>query len=142
MSRFVAPKRVGPVLASDVGRGDDYLSRLAKYVPTEIVAGFVFLNGLLISAAAADLPGDRWWWHLGAFGLCWVLTPLYLARIPAPVGQPRRLQILLSTAAFPIWAYAVGGGLFASVANGVLASVLLAVFTLVSGVFEPKVGDK
>jgi hypothetical protein len=35
----------------------------------------------------------------------------------------------------------VGGGLFAAVASGVVASLLLVTFSLVSGLFEPKAGD-
>jgi hypothetical protein len=141
VSRFVLAAPVNPALASSSGDKDDYLTRIAKYVPTEIVAAYVFLNGLLISASAAQLPGERWLWYLAAFVLCWVLTPLYLLRRAAPVAQPRRMQVVLSTVAFPIWAYAVGGGLFVTVASGVVASVLLVVFSLVSGLFEPKAGD-
>jgi hypothetical protein len=144
MGRFVKPVPVGAaeLAAADPDR-DTFLARVAKYVPSEVVAAYVFLNGVIVAAAAGQglLPGDPFLWHAGAFVVSWVATPAYLWQA-APPGQPRMLQVTLSTIAFPIWAYAIGGGVFSAVLYPAVGSILLAVFSLISGLFKPRVGDR
>ena len=142
MSRFVVPRDTRTLRAGggDGGDGDDYLTRVAKYVPSEVVAFYLFINGAILAAPAGSLPGDRFIWHIGAFLLCWVATPVYLVR-RASAGQPKRLQIVLSSVAFPVWAYAVGGAVFAAYYTAAMGSILVATFTFVAGLFAPRPGD-
>lgn len=145
MSRLVTPNSPtrNDATMTAANDGDGYLDRVAKYVPTEIVAGYIALNG-----AATGLPGTWQFPGLGGiFLICLILTPVYLYYAAKP-GQPKRLQITISVIAFVIWAYAVGGasGFFGANAlnwhNAALASILLVLFSLISGAFAPKPGDK
>jgi hypothetical protein len=84
-----------------VKAGDDYASRLLKYIPTETVAAYLALSGVVASA-----DGNRavMLWAVFVFGL--LLTPLYLRR----VGNVHSwLQLGISTAAFVVWVFALGG---------------------------------
>jgi hypothetical protein len=124
-----------------VQRGEDrdtYLERIAKYIPGEIVAAYVFLLGVTAPAA----PTHRFWIVLGITLFCLVLTPLYLGRV-ARSQEPKALHLTIGTLAFPIWAYAIAGPQGAFIINGVdiydsiIASVLLVGFSLLTGLFEP-----
>ena len=79
--------RSGGQLAAESGEGDTYLVRIAKYVPSEIVAGYVAINGFSLSAAE---PQQLPIW-IANFGLCLCLTPIYLAR-QASSGQPKAVH--------------------------------------------------
>jgi len=117
---------------------DTYLERIAKYIPGEILAAYIFLLG--ITAAAS--PTNRLWIVGGISLFCLVLTPFYLARM-AKKDEPKSLHLALGTLAFPIWAYAIAGAQGAFVIKGfdlydsIIASVLLVAFSLLTGLFEP-----
>lgn len=82
--------------------GDDYAARLLKYIPTETVAAYLALSGVVMSVE--DQNRAAMLWAVFVFGL--VLTPLYLRR----VGNIRSLvQRTISTVAFGVWVCALGG---------------------------------
>lgn len=142
MSRLVIPIRDDPAMANAGEPGDGYLTRVAKYVPTEIVAGYIFLNG-----TASGLP-NAWviFGLTGSFVLCLALTPLYLRKMAKP-GQPKRLHIAVSMLAFVVWAYAAAGsgGVFGvgglNWYHEALAAMLIAAFSLISGFLRPTPGQ-
>jgi len=117
---------------------DTYLERIAKYIPGEILAAYIFLLGVTAPAA----PVNRFWIVMGISLFCLLLTPLYLARM-AKTGEPKALHLTIGTLAFPVWAYAIAGAQGAFALNGVnlydsiVASVLLVGFSLLTGLFEP-----
>jgi hypothetical protein len=140
MSRLVDPKPRGARFSSgaDGSSVKDYLERVAKYVPSEIVAGYVTINGVIPGAPT----GAQKYLIVGNFFLCWILTPIYLCRMAKP-GQPKAMHLTLSTIAFLIWSYAVVGnmGIFSPAClnwyNVAIATIFLVVFTLISGAFVP-----
>jgi len=171
MGRLVKPQRIVTtrVLTAEVGEGelrageaeaeaeaketvkeqagDTYLERVAKYVPAEIVAFFLFANNLL-KQTLADTPQGQVAKmanfdvvNIGIilFLLAWILTPVYLWRMREE-GDAWKLSALLSFLLFPIWAYAIDAiGLHRVIAfDGHLASILLGVATLVSGLVRPR----
>ena len=77
-----------------------------------------------------------------AFLVCLIATPLYLGRMALP-AQPHRKHQAVSTLAFVVWAYSVGGaaGLFGpkvlNIYDSAIASFALVIFTLVSGIPTP-----
>jgi len=82
---------------------DDYLTRIIKYIPSEVVALYITLYGIA-SAAKDEIPFNLMIWLifvLGALG-----TVLYLWRV-AKVDDG--LQIAISTGAFVVWVFALGG---------------------------------
>jgi hypothetical protein len=112
---------------------------VALYVPSEIVAAYITVLGLISSTPPrAQVPIA-----VAIFVLCLILTPVYLSRFAAP-NEPRATHLSVSTFAFIFWAYAVGAnnGLFGKEIldwyNGAIASILLISFTLISGAIVPK----
>lgn len=115
----------------------DYLGRVAKYVPSEIIALFLFLNGI---AATAPSDLDRRIWFGVAFGVCLALTPTYFLWVIGTPADPRRYQATVSTIGFIIWAYGLGSGFFAAMHwyFPIGAAFAVAIFSTLSGWLQPK----
>ena len=92
-----------------VNAGDNYLSRVLKHIPSEIVMAYVAIDGVLRTTYSPGAPRDREMllkllWIV--FGALTVLTPLWLWR----VMRVRRLeQLFVSTLSVPVWLFALGG---------------------------------
>jgi hypothetical protein len=117
-------------------RETGYAERTAKYIPGEVLAAYVSINSILGSVDAKDqlLAPASWF----VFGLCLVVTPLYL-RALAIRPEPPWTHLAISTAAFAVWAYALGGPFALSgIQKPWLGSILLILFTLLAGLIEPK----
>lgn len=111
---------------------DRYRDRLYKYIPAEVIAFYLGLNAII--ASASDVPRPVHWFIFLA-GLA--ATPYYL-RVVQKVVSPR--QLLISTLAFLVWAFALGGP-FAALASykPIYGAVLLPVFTFfVAGISLPQ----
>jgi len=123
--------------------GDNYLERMVKYVPAEIVAGSMLVNSILDqamksagqNATMAGLPvttiAD------GALILGLLLTPLFCCYVRED-GDAWIVNALVSTIAFPFWAYLMGAVAFANHHDGNLAAILVLIFTAVSGLVSPR----
>ena len=140
MSRLVEPRPKGskPRLTASAGR-DSYLERVAKYVPAEIVAAYVVIIGFAASVPTSTQLAAM----VVAFAVCLIATPLYLWRM-GKGAKVKSVHLIVSTIAFVIWAYAVGGsgGLFGVTGLNLhepnWASIILVIFTLASGLVEPR----
>jgi len=110
---------------------DDYLSRLIKYIPAEVVA--VYLAMQAIVSSATDAPG---WLIWAVFGGLLVLTPLYLRRV---ARVDKWVQISLSALAFVVWVFALPDGPFTSFDwyNPVYPALALIFATFVFPIIEP-----
>jgi hypothetical protein len=92
-----------------VNRADTYMSRVLKYIPSEIVMAYISIDGMLRTCYNPDLWADRQMllkllWIVSA--ILTVLTPLWLWR----VMRVRRLsQLFISTISVPVWLFALGG---------------------------------
>lgn len=140
MGRFL--KRTPPVSAAEAGAPmtiNTYLERIVKYIPSEIIAGYIAVNGFLTS-----MPENLVEWSLG-INLCLfaALTVWFVAKFAQP-GDAKRTQIMVSLGAFFIWAYAVTGksGIFGEdywkIYFAPIASSAVIIFTIVSALIEPK----
>ena len=162
----VAQAGNGDAAGKDAEGADNYLERIAKYVPAEIVAFFIFVNSICAGAIdkhisdsspesfhallakaleTVTMAGFNVWivsWGLLLLGF--VLTPLYLlaVRDPNDPGEFVGLNIAVALVAFPVWAYAVGAVAFRPWYDGGLASILVAVFSVVSGAISPTLVNK
>jgi hypothetical protein len=122
---------------------DNYLERIAKYVPGEVLAFFVFLNVILEQAqktggkgaVMAGVPVTTV--AQGALIVGLMLTPLFVWYVREE-GDAWLTNAFVSTLAFPFWAYALGAVAFADYWDGNLAAILLATFTVVSGLISPR----
>jgi hypothetical protein len=114
-------------MAREIRDNQSYRDRLLKLIPSEIVAAFLVIEGMLEpSLTARDLPVAVSW---AVFALLFVLTPVYLCQ----VHQVRRLpQLALTTVTFAVWVYTLGGPFkYQGWHSATIASVVLVLWTLV-----------
>jgi hypothetical protein len=159
MSRLVRKPQVSDEHISDLERvlrsdldgiavpntepGDNYFVRLVKYVPGEVLAFFMVINAILeqamksggSNAAMAGVPVSMV--AAGAvIASCLVLTPMFCWYVREE-GDAWIVNAIVSTIAFPFWAYLMGAVAFANHHDGDLAAILVLTFTVVSGVISP-----
>ena len=85
---------------------DDYVGRLVKYIPAEIIA--------LYLGVANVIPVTDSSYHLALWivaGVTTVITPIYMwFATRSKTGQPTLWsQIIIATLVFPVWVFAIGG---------------------------------
>ena len=142
MENFLAPASGYGTQGLGVQVADNYLERVTKYVPFEVIAFFIFINAIL-SQAMKSGPGAMMAGFpvatiaLGALVVAMVLTPLFIWYVRED-GDAWFTNAVVSTLAFPFWAYALGAVAFAGYHDGNLAAILLATFTVVSGLIAPR----
>jgi hypothetical protein len=138
MSRFVQPRSVNQVQGSG---GDGYVDRVAKYIPAEIVAAFLAVQGLVISLAEV---GMRLAVLSAVLVVFMILTPVYLRTAARASASPWKLQAVLGVIALPFWAYALAvlpglitGPFDGTLYNGTVAAIALIVVSVAFGAFQP-----
>jgi hypothetical protein len=105
---------------------DDFVTALLKYIPAEIVGAFVFIDGI-VGTTSTDMY-VRW----AVFAVLLILTPVYIWRVTNEPGkQIAKAQIAVSTVAFAVWVFTIGGP-FAQYSWYVsrYAAALLAIYTV------------
>jgi len=112
---------------------DSYTDRLIKYIPSEIVAAFISMNGIVQSMAAKP---D--WIDWAIFILLLVITPLYIWRVTTPKGEPAPMgQIAISTLSYVVWVFALGGPFIAlSWYQSVYGALILPLYTLIVPIID------
>ncbi len=121
---------------------DDYLLRLAKYVPAEVLAFSILINAILDqalrdggkAAAMAGIPVTRI--AIAALVLGTMMSPLFVWYVRRK-GDAWVTHAGVAFVAFPVWSYAIGAVAFADCRDGNLAAILLASFTVMSGLIKP-----
>src|ERR1700733_6150408 len=122
--------------------GDDYLTRIVKYVPAEIIGCSMLVNAILGQAMVAG--GDNATMAgfsvttiaIGALLAGLILTPLFCWYVRED-GDAWLVHAIVSTGAFPFWAYLMGAVAFERCHDGNLAAILILTFTGVSGLVAP-----
>ena len=71
------------------------------------------------------------------FLVCLALVPLFVWYVREK-GDAWVINAVVSTVAFPFWAYALGATAFSDHWDGNLAAITLATFTVVSGLIAPR----
>jgi hypothetical protein len=96
-------------MARSVNTADDYVSRVLKHIPSEIVMAYIAIDGVLRTSYNAGIPSERQtlltlqWITLAAMT---ILTPLWLYRV---MRVKRSAQLFISTLSVPVWLFALGG---------------------------------
>jgi hypothetical protein len=114
---------------------DDYPTQILKYIPAEIVAAFVVIDGAIKSAASVPVAVN---WIV--FIALIIITPLYIWKVTSEEGKgPAKAQIAASTFAFVFWVFAIGGP-FTNLSwyLPVYGIIILPLFTLLIPVFVGK----
>ena len=112
--------------------GDDYIAKVVKLIPSEVIATYTAVYNLISS-----LPKN--WWHNVYWGnaiFFWIATPCVLWLIGKKEGKlPSVVTLVISTLAFGVWGYAVSGSLVIGDPGfqPALAGIVLIMFTFVVG---------
>lgn len=116
---------------------DGYFDRVIKYIPSDVVAAWTAVTGLV--NVDAEAPKTTLLWIL--FGIFTLLTAGWTWKQTTKDGKlSATIQILLSTVSFIIWVFALGGP-FASLEGfyrPLYGSLVLIVYTLAVGLVIPK----
>jgi len=122
---------------------DDYLLRLAKYVPAEVLAFSILINAILDQAlrnggAAAAMAGIPVMTIAVAMLVLGTLMSPFFVWYVHEKGDAWVTNACVSFVAFPFWSYALGAVAFTDLRDGNLAAILLASFTVISGLIKPQ----
>jgi hypothetical protein len=112
---------------------DTFTDRLLKYIPAEVVAVYVFVEGIIRQSATPEQQNTIFW---TVFIILWVCTPLYLWRVQ---HVTKVIQLIVSFLAFFVWVFALGGP-FVSFGwyNPIYGAVLLPLYTFLIPIIEPQ----
>jgi hypothetical protein len=112
---------------------DDYLSRIVKYVPVEVITLFALVNGA-IQQSSSQGPHAVLLWIV--FVVIAALTPLYLWRVQKVT---KVVQLAVSTVAFGVWVFYIGGPFaLCTWYQPLYGVVVLPLFTFAIGLIEPE----
>lgn len=115
---------------------DSYFDKVIKYIPADVVGAWVAISGIIKSASEEVSKGTLLWI---AFAVGMALTAAWTwKQTQEPDRRTAATQILISTAAFGVWVFALGGP-FAELSwyAPVHGSLLLIGFTLFAGLINP-----
>ncbi|HEX5055641.1 MAG TPA: hypothetical protein VFX02_04000 [Gammaproteobacteria bacterium] len=108
---------------------DSYTDRLLKYVPAEVVALFITLDALVRSSS--EIPTFIYW---AIFLFCTAATYLYLWRV---AKVRKHCQLAISTVAFVVWVFALGGPFtHFDWYSPIYGGLLLPIFTFAVALYE------
>jgi len=122
--------------------GDDYLLRMVKYIPAEVLGFSMVVNGILSQAVVAGSDGATMaGFSVTSIAICalligCILTPLFCWYVRED-GDAWVVNAIVSTVAFPFWSYLMGAVAFAKFHDGDLAAILIMTFSAVSGLVAP-----
>ena len=114
---------------------DDYGSRVLKYIPAEVVAVYIAVQGAINQADPTPTSATLLWI---AFGILLVLTPVYLWRV---THVTKTLQLVIATVSFAVWVFSLGGPFaFLTWYQAIYGAVLLPLYTFAVGIIIPNGG--
>ena len=122
--------------------GDSYVERAIKYIPAEVLGFSLLINAILDQAMTSGGPNAAMAGvpipviATGALLVGCILTPLFCWYV-RKAGDAWVLNAAVSTIAFLFWSYLIGAVAFANIHDGNLAVILVATFTVVSGLVSP-----
>jgi hypothetical protein len=85
-------------MSRSIDAQNSFLQVLLKLIPSEVIAVFIFVQGVLPRILTP---------HLVVTILLVAITPLYLSRA---MGVRSRIQLVVSTISLVVWIYAMGVG--------------------------------
>ena len=142
MSRRISvvwPKAQAAAGAPPISPGeiDTYFDKVVKYIPADIVSAWVAVTGLVSSAR--DVLRQPILWVAFAIGL--ILTAWWTWKQAAVPGRrPPATQAIISTGAFAVWVFALGGPFQHVPGQQLYGSLLLILYTLLVALINPKEG--
>jgi Na+/glutamate symporter len=134
MARLYYEKSVlAPDVKADKGGGTkEYLEKITKLIPSEIIAGYIAAIGFvpMIQFISEE---NHFWVYIGIFIACVLITIFYM-NYQSEENKPKMTHIILSTCAFIVWAYTISGNVvWPEIHDAAFASIILIIFSLISG---------
>ncbi|MGB8215948.1 MAG: hypothetical protein WCE94_01495 [Candidatus Methanoperedens sp.] len=124
----------GVAVAEPVPQKDDYKERVIKYIPAEVVAFYLFLIGIVNGEGIPSETKPLILWIIVVVGT--VATWLYLLRVQ---NVHKIVQLIITTGAFLVWAFALGGPfVYLNWYLPAYGQLLLGVYTFLVGIIEPQ----
>jgi hypothetical protein len=119
---------------------DGYFDKLLKYIPTEIVGGWIAITGLI--KGASNISTNTILWIL--LVIFTVLTALYILKQTFEPKKPLAIkQTTISVIAFIVWVFALGEPFDSlSFYNPIYGSVLLILYNLIIPLINPVENNK
>ena len=107
-------------MARQIKTTEEYLGRLLKLIPSEIIAVYMAIQGFI--------PAESAKWGLTIISLVLIiLTPFYLKYTQK---VEKNAQVFVSSASFLIWVYAIGGPfVFWGIYQAWIGSAILLIWT-------------
>lgn len=114
-----------------------YFEKLLLLIPSDMVAGYLALDGIL----KQSMGDTALWIYWAMFGALLVLTPLYICFKPMDktiLKCSMRFRVVTGTLAFAVWVFALGGPFSATFDwyRPLYGSLLLVITTLAIPVLE------
>jgi len=108
---------------------DNYLERLFKYIPSEIILLYITCEKVILSQS--QIPMNLYWLIAG---FCFIINPLYLFFV---VKVKKVTQIIISTLSFAVWVFAIGGPFsFMRWYKPIYGAITLPIFTFLITFFQ------
>ncbi len=134
-------RRIVTVQFQAAGSGtriDTYFDKVIKFIPADLIGAWVTVTGLINTAT--NVPTSTILWI--AFIIGAILTAIWtLRQTKEPKKRPAITQTVISTGAFIVWVFALGGP-FATLGfyRSLYGSLLLILYTLVVALINPPEG--
>jgi hypothetical protein len=113
-----------------------------KYVPTDVVAAWTAVLGIVKSAQNVPSTVILWVCYVVGIILTWFWTRQQTKTSEGKADVVTAWQSGVATVAFVVWAFAIGGAPFDSLPfyHPIYGSLALIAFTLISGLVVPREG--
>lgn len=135
MSRRIVTKKLNNNLSG--GELDTYWDRVIKYIPSDIVAAWTVVTGLISTDPTAPQKPLLWI----SFFIFVLITVWWVWKQTSQRNQPPAIsQITVSTFSFIVWVFALGGpfATWEGFYRPLYGSLVLVVYSLVVGLILPK----
>lgn len=121
-------------MAREIRQDQIYLDKLLKLIPSEIIAAYLFIQNLIANQPVVigntDYQIIVLWLVVVVFI---IVTPVYLVNVQHVYKMN---QIVISSIAFLIWTYSLGGPFrLEGWHNPQIAAILLVIWTLIAPIF-------
>lgn len=146
-------------LRPSVKDDDEYVQKIIKYIPAEIVTGYTVLVGYLTVTANSGIPAHYKTYYLILLGTLVLITPIWtfyavLDKTNSPCRRTDWEKAIfhagIATIAFVIWVYAIGNPILKALVcdciyancpdcyyySNVLGSIILVIFTIITPLIE------
>ena len=111
---------------------DSYYDRLFKYIPADVVAGWIAVKGII--ASVPEGSRENLYWICFIAGV--IFTILWTYKLTSKEGhKPAWLQIIIATLAFIVWVVVTGEPFNP---EPYIGSLILVAYTLTAGLIIPK----